>query len=102
MNEAALAGTNFDSFDVTRFFERDPEDEIPIDVAAAWGNFERRIRANDEIRLAELPAGIEFRCRRKISGGSFRHSSLDPFLKQGNFIGRKMQVVVEFPFAGFG
>lgn len=102
MDETALAGANLNRFDPSCFFDGRVKNEIPIDVAAAGGNFEGRFGAKDQIRLAELPAGIEVGSRREVGGGTFGHAGINPFLKQGNFIWRKMQIVIESPFARLG
>src|SRR5215475_648496 len=102
MNKAALARANFNSFDVAGFFERDAENEVPIDVAAAGGNFEGRISAKNQIWLAKLPTRVEFWDGRKAGGRAFGHFGFDPFLEKRYFIWREMQVVVQLKFAGFG
>src|SRR4029077_11167813 len=87
--------------DPAGFSKRNPEDEIPVDVTAAGGNFKRRIGAKDQIGLAKLPSGIEMRSRRKIGRIAFRHTILHPFLEKRDFFGQQMKGGVEFPLTGF-
>jgi len=88
MNEAAFTGMDFDGFNPACGRDRRAKNKIPIDVAAAGGNFVGRIGMKNQIRLAELPTGVEAGSGRQVGGVTFQHSAGNPFSKERNFIRR--------------
>src|SRR5262249_60807131 len=77
---------DFDGFDETCGIDGRAEDKIPVDVAAAGGNGEGRSGVQNQVGLAKLPAGTEFRHGREIGGGGPRGSRVDPSFRKRKFL----------------
>ena len=85
MDQSLVARMDFNGFDETGRGDGGAENKVPIDVAAAGGNFKGSGRMEDEIGLAELPAGSEMGRRREIVVVSFGSAGVKPFLEQRDF-----------------
>jgi len=85
MYEALVARMDFDGFDETGSAEGGSENKIPVDIAAAGGNFKRSGGVEDEIGLTELPAGSEMRSGRNVASVAFGSAAVEPFLEECDF-----------------
>jgi len=92
----------FDVFNTACGLDGRAKNKIPINVAAAGRNFVGRIGMKNQIRLAELPTGVEAWGRRQVGSVAFQHSVGNPSSKERNFIGRKMKIAGEIGCAGIG
>lgn len=102
MNDAFIAGPDFDGADVAALVQGHGEDEIAKDVGAVGGQGVGAVEGEDEIGRAELPAFGEGGGGREIAGVALGGSGLGPGLEDLELSGREAAAAEEVAFAGFG
>src|SRR5580700_2129878 len=87
------AGADFDGANPLIFRQPDRDHEIAIDIGAACGNMVSVRKADNQIRLAELPSGGKDRQRRGLAWISFRHAGFNPSLQQSDLTVRETALI---------
>ena len=99
MHDLAGLRTEFDGAHPLVFGEIQRQHEVPVDVAALGGNFERLGHLEDEVGFPELPAFGEFGQRRKFRRIAFLRTLLRPRAKQRDLLVREAPLIAELDVA---
>ena len=99
---SGIAGTDFNSFHVTRTGNRWPEDEVPKYIRPFRGNWQRLCRADDQIRSSELPALRKNGTRSGARSCAFGNASFDPFRDEVDLSVAQPALFGEFAVARLG
>src|SRR5262245_36948437 len=95
MDDAAIAGTNFDSADVAILTKIGRDDEATVDIAAFGAQLVSLGWFDDCVRLTQRPAFGKFGKRRQIGGIAFRSARAEPILEQADLLCREMPLVAK-------